>query len=54
MTGDPLLWSWAVVEGDADLSPVAAREDDPTVAELVDRRLAVRLPVGRVHGRPPQ
>lgn len=69
-------WSWAVVEGDADLSPVAASEDDETVAELVDlyrslagehpdwdeyrramvadRRLVVRLPVGRVYGQLPQ
>ncbi|MEZ0163218.1 PPOX class F420-dependent oxidoreductase [Kineococcus sp. LSe6-4] len=30
------FWSWAVVEGEADLSAVAAREDDETVAELVD------------------
>jgi PPOX class probable F420-dependent enzyme len=30
------FWSWAVVEGDASLSPVAAREDDETVEELID------------------
>ena len=30
------FWSWAVVEGDATLSPVAGREDDATVEELVD------------------
>ncbi|WP_432564938.1 PPOX class F420-dependent oxidoreductase [Kineococcus sp. SYSU DK003] len=32
----PDFWSWAVVEGDASLSPVAEREDDETVAELVE------------------
>ncbi|PRY12137.1 PPOX class F420-dependent oxidoreductase [Kineococcus rhizosphaerae] len=30
------FWSWVVVEGGATLSPVAAREDDETVDELVD------------------
>ena len=30
------FWAWTVVEGDATLSPVAAHEDDDTVAELVD------------------
>ena len=30
------FWSWVVVEGDADLSAVAQREDDETVEELVD------------------
>ncbi|WP_432483942.1 PPOX class F420-dependent oxidoreductase [Kineococcus esterisolvens] len=28
--------SWTVVEGDAELTPVAQREDDATVGELVD------------------
>ena len=66
------FWSYAVVEGDAELSPVAADPHDATVEELVelyrrvqgehpdwddyraamvnDRRLVVRLPVGRVYG----
>jgi PPOX class probable F420-dependent enzyme len=66
------FWSYAVVEGDAELSPVAADPGDDTVEELVelyravqgehpdwddyraamvrDRRLVVRLPVGRVYG----
>jgi PPOX class probable F420-dependent enzyme len=66
------FWSYAVVEGDAELSPVAADPHDSTVDELVDlyrvlagdhpdwddyraamvrdRRLVVRLPVGRVYG----
>jgi PPOX class probable F420-dependent enzyme len=29
------FWSYVVVEGDADLSPVAAEPDDATVEELV-------------------
>jgi len=29
------FWSWAVVEGDVDLSPVAATEDDEVVEELI-------------------
>ncbi|WP_432507077.1 PPOX class F420-dependent oxidoreductase [Kineococcus arenarius] len=32
----PDFWSWAVVEGDAELSAVAQREDDEAVEELVD------------------
>ena len=66
------FWSYAVVEGDAELSPVAADPSDDTVEELIDlfravqgehpdwddyraamvrdRRLVVRLPVGRVYG----
>ena len=66
------FWSYAVVEGDAELSPVAADPNDDTVEELIDlfravqgehpdwddyraamvndRRLVVRLPVGRVYG----
>jgi len=30
------FWSYAVLEGDADLSPVAAAPDDATVNELVE------------------
>lgn len=30
------FWSYAVVEGDAELTPVAAAPDDATVDELVD------------------
>jgi PPOX class probable F420-dependent enzyme len=66
------FWSYAVVEGDAELSPVAEDPHDATVEELVtlfrdvngehpdwdeyraamvsDRRLVVRLPIGRVYG----
>ena len=66
------FWSYAVVEGDAELSPVAEDQHDATVEELVelyrdvngehpdwddyraamvnDRRLVVRLPIGRVYG----
>lgn len=29
-------WSWTVVEGTADLSPVAADPGDPTVRELIE------------------
>ncbi|WP_432534978.1 PPOX class F420-dependent oxidoreductase [Kineococcus arenarius] len=32
----PDFWSWAVVEGDAELSAVAQHEDDEAVEELVD------------------
>jgi PPOX class probable F420-dependent enzyme len=66
------FWSYAVVEGDATLTPVAADPNDATVDELVDlfrdvqgehpnwdeyreamvrdRRLVIRLPIGRVYG----
>lgn len=66
------FWSYAVVEGDAELTPVATAPDDATVEELVDlyralqgehenwdeyrrsmvedRRLVLRIPVGRVYG----
>ena len=30
------FWGYVVLEGDADLSPVAASTDDATVAELID------------------
>ena len=30
------FWAYAVFEGDADLAPVAATVDDPTVDELVE------------------
>ena len=36
------FWQWVVVEGDAELSEVAAREDDETVNELVDLYRSVR------------
>jgi len=32
----PDFWAYAVLEGDIELSPVAACPDDPTVDELVD------------------
>ena len=35
------FWSWAVLEGEVSLSPVAADPDDPTVAELVDYYRAI-------------
>jgi PPOX class probable F420-dependent enzyme len=35
------FWSWAVLEGDVELTPVAADPDDATVAELVDYYRAV-------------
>jgi PPOX class probable F420-dependent enzyme len=35
------FWSWAVLEGDVSLSPVAADPDDATVAELVDYYRAI-------------
>ena len=66
------FWSYAVVEGDAELSAVAADPNDAAVDELVelfravqgehldwddyrramvnDRRLVVRLPIGRIYG----
>jgi PPOX class probable F420-dependent enzyme len=66
------FWAYAVVEGDAELSPVAADPGDATVDGLVelyrevqgehpdwddfrtamvrDRRVLLRLPVGRVYG----
>ncbi|WP_344632428.1 PPOX class F420-dependent oxidoreductase [Streptomyces glaucosporus] len=67
-------WAWTVVEGLAELTPVAADPHDATVEELVevyrairgehpdwddyrramvaDRRLVVRLTVGRAYGQP--
>ena len=30
------FWSYAVLEGDVELAPVAAAPDDPTVSELVE------------------
>lgn len=30
------FWTWAVAEGTAELTPVAAAPDDDTVAELID------------------
>jgi hypothetical protein len=35
------FYAYVVLEGDADLSPVAARADDPTVDELVELYRAV-------------
>lgn len=32
----PNFWSYAVLEGDVDLTPVATAANDPTVAELVE------------------
>ncbi|MCX4744847.1 PPOX class F420-dependent oxidoreductase [Kitasatospora sp. NBC_01287] len=32
----PDFWTWAVAEGTAELTPVAAAEDDATVEELID------------------
>lgn len=32
----PDFWAYAVAEAEAELSPVAAAEDDPTVQELVE------------------
>lgn len=32
----PNFWSYAVLEGDVELSPVAAERDDATVEELVE------------------
>ena len=42
MVGSPDGWSYAVLEGKAELSPVAEREDDATVEELVEVYRAVR------------
>jgi len=36
------FWSYVVLEGDADLSPVATTTDDPTVDELVEMYRAVQ------------
>lgn len=38
----PDFWSYAVIEGDSDLSPVAAVVDDAAVAELVQLYRALR------------
>lgn len=38
----PDFWSYAVIEGAAELSPVAAAPDDDTVAELVELYRAMR------------
>ena len=35
-------WSYAVLEGEAELSPVAAAEDDPVVEELVELYRTIR------------
>jgi PPOX class probable F420-dependent enzyme len=35
-------WSYAVLEGEARFSPVAAAEDDPTVEELVELYRSIR------------
>jgi len=35
-------WSYAVLEGEAELSPVAKAQDDPTVEELVELYRAIR------------
>ena len=35
-------WSYAVLEGDTELSPVAAAEDDDVVAELVELYRTIR------------
>jgi PPOX class probable F420-dependent enzyme len=37
----PSFWSWAVIEGDVTLSPVAAEPDDATVDQLVDYYRAI-------------
>ena len=42
MVGTPDGWSYAVLEGKAELSPVAEREDDATVEELIEVYRAVR------------
>lgn len=42
MVGTPDGWSYAVLEGKAELSPVARHEDDATVEELIDVYRAVR------------
>jgi PPOX class probable F420-dependent enzyme len=38
----PDFWSYAVIEGDSDLSPVAESADDAAVAELVELYRALR------------
>ncbi|MDH6577343.1 PPOX class probable F420-dependent enzyme [Kitasatospora sp. MAP5-34] len=35
------FWSWAVAEGTAELTPVAADRDDATVEELIDLYRAI-------------
>ena len=35
-------WSYAVLEGEAELSPVAKSQDDPTVEELVELYRTIR------------
>jgi PPOX class probable F420-dependent enzyme len=35
-------WSYAVLEGEAELSPVAQAQDDPTVEELVELYRTIR------------
>jgi len=35
-------WSYAVLEGEAELSPVAKAQDDPTVEELVELYRTIR------------
>jgi PPOX class probable F420-dependent enzyme len=35
-------WSYAVLEGEAELSPVARAQDDPTVEELVELYRTIR------------
>ena len=40
------FWKWAVADGDAELTPVAADPDDATVAELIEVYRAIS---GREH-----
>lgn len=40
------FWKWAVADGDAELTPVAASPDDATVEELIDVYRAIS---GREH-----
>ena len=42
MVTSPEGWSYAVLEGDTELSPVAAAEDDDVVAELVELYRTIR------------
>jgi PPOX class probable F420-dependent enzyme len=42
MVTSPDGWSYAVLEGDVQFSPVAATEDDETVEELVELFRAIR------------
>ena len=42
MVTSPDGWSYAVLEGDASFSPVAAAEDDATVEELVELYRTIR------------